>query len=331
VVELAPGVDSDEGHDGGAGSTGSFDSGGECNSDGCSAPKRARLGGSCSAEAVGVAAGTEQADESESLWRGVNFTFDGRGAGREAGASGEAPGRCCGCGVQGVRLDPSVVCSVCKDQILVCAACRAECAAAAAAAAANNAVAAQEGRGRGAEDAIAESGGGGGGQGHAHAAGGAPFAPADADKGKGGVNFCRRLAAEQASAQMGYECTEHALLGAGWQGFLRRAEAKGLGRARVEGARRGLATMLAASNGRGGKGRRRSLALQLARLSEWLQAPPSPPLEPEVSLRAAASTVGSEPAGSGSAGCAGVARAHEQPSGGGEWAAFFPLLSLWDC
>ena len=112
-----------------------------------------------------------------------------------------------------------------------------------------------------------------------------------------GVNFNKRLEAEQQSV---YRCTEHNLLSEGWQEFLSQAASHGLPNTALVQALHQLQRQLAHSKGRGSKSRRRNLQIQIERIIQWL---------------------GKEQSGEGS--CGGV-----DPKD--EFAAFFPMLNLWD-
>ena len=261
-------------------------------------------------EAAAQAQAQAQAQAADGcLWGGVNYTFDGRRADPLAGAHGRS-GRCCYCGADWHTLSTGIVCSLCKDQLLVCADCEAGCRSrAAATAAAAAAVATREeaspvaslpGAVTAAQATVAAAGTA------APAVDNSAFVPGDAAAQQKGVNFSARLAAERASA---FLCTEHSLLSGGWRSFLARAEAAGLPRPALRSALRQLRRQLAASKGRGGQGRRRTLQAQIERLEVW--------------LRGQAAAAEDEASGGGS----GDDQGGDGPDG--EFSAFFPLLNLW--
>lgn len=244
-----------------------------------------------------VAEDNDSCQPDECLWQGANYSFDDRYASRLAGGSGSF-GRCCYCGASWNTISAEVVCSVCCDQILVCDSCRLDCVGRSKANDNNSAE-------NSAEKVLPESS-----VLSVEQVSDSPYdqpipPPPDVMKAKG-VNFSKRIEAEQKSV---YLCTEHNLLSDGWREFLSRAEAQGLPLHSLESALLQLNKQLAASKGRGGKARRRNLQAQIDRVTMFLE-------ERGMQVPEGDDKVVNELA---------------EGNITNEWAAFFPLLNLWDC
>lgn len=231
------------------------------------------------------------------LWRGANYTFDDRYSSRLAGGSGSF-GKCCYCGTSWSTISADVVCSVCCDQILVCESCRLDCVKRSTNKVKNDSNSAAmikpESNVLNVEKVYDSNN-------HQPKP-----PPPDVVRAKG-VNFSKRIEAEQKSV---YLCTEHNLLSDGWRGFLSRAEAQDLTLKSLESALMQLHKQLIASKGRGGKARRRNLQAQIDRVTVFLE-------ERGVHVQEVNGKIVTE-----------AAQDHPDDE---EWAAFFPLLNLWDC
>ena len=292
-------------------------------------------GGDGGGGSLGGAAGGGAAGDDECLWEGVNYTFDGRCSDPLAGAHGRA-GRCCYCGGDWHSLCAEVVCRVCCDQILVCPGCRAECHREAAAGAAGKDDLEQQPPQQPPQQPGAGPEPVGLGAGAEPEAGGR--------EGRGGVNFEKRLRAEAASV---YLCTEHSLQADQWRGFLGRVERAGLERPSLENALAALRAQLEASkvkaaSKRAGRGRRKTLTVQIERLELWLQERTAEEsaaagaaggcahsavgrTEPRESERQLEDEGTLEEAGRGGDKDTAVPAPHASEA---KWAGFFPLLNL---
>jgi predicted sulfurtransferase len=140
----------------------------------------------------------------------------------------------------------------------------------------------------------------------------------------------RAKAREEESVRNGYLCTEHGLLSDGWRSFLELLEGKGLPRGNLTTALKELRLQASTSKrkGRGGrtggKGRHRTLQIQIQRLTEWLGE--SGAADEDIGGRSGGDSSHANGASlkkeSAEAGPLGI-------EGSAGWSAFFPLLNMW--